>query len=47
MSATQIERKRTEHSVVGYLTGTMNSTAVLAPALVDTKKDAASAILPE
>ena len=43
MSAAQIERKRTEHSVVGYLTGAMSFAVASAPALADTKKDAASA----
>jgi catecholate siderophore receptor len=47
MSAAQIERKRTEHSVVGYLTGAMSFAVVSAPALADTKKDAVSATLPE
>ena len=47
MSAAQIERKRTEHSVVGYLTGAMSFAVASAPALADTKKDAVSATLPE
>jgi catecholate siderophore receptor len=47
MYAAQTERKRTEHSVVGYLTGAMSFAVASAPALADTKKDAVSATLPE
>ncbi len=46
MQAAQTERKRAEHSVVGYLTGAMSFAVAATPAVAETKKDSVTATLP-
>lgn len=47
MQAAQTERKRAQHSVVGYLTGAMSFAVASAPAMADTDKPHVTATLPE
>jgi catecholate siderophore receptor len=47
MQAAQTERKRAEHSVVGYLTGAMSFAVASTPAMADTDKPHVTATLPE
>jgi outer membrane receptor for monomeric catechols len=47
MQAAQTERKRAEHSVVGYLTGAMSFAVASAPAMADAGADVVTAHLPE
>lgn len=46
MQAAQTERKRAEHSVVGYLTGAISFAVAATPAVAETKKDSVTATLP-